>query len=391
MLALPPMLATPGPLPTGAGWAYEFKWDGVRAVTLVEDGGVRVLSRNDRDVTASYPELDELAERLRGREAVLDGEIVALDAAGRPSFPRLQRRMHVTGPPASLLAAVPVRYYVFDLLHLDGRSTLDEPYERRRELLAALAPAGAAVSVPDHYVGTPAAEVVAIARQRGLEGVVAKRLAAPYRPGRRSPDWIKTAFTRTQEVVIIGYKPGEGRRAGTIGSLVLAVHEPGGALAFAGGVGTGFTEGMLADLQRRLAPWHRPGSAVPGIPREHARGVRWVEPLFVGEVAYRTWTPDGRLRHASWRGLRPDRTPAEARRPDPAAEPAEIVDGTMTTADGRWHVEVMRRGDRRWFRLRHGDNVVDYLSIAEVETMLRAAGIDMGDLAEAEPDAGHIA
>jgi bifunctional non-homologous end joining protein LigD len=225
--------------------------------------------------------------------------------------------------------------------------------------------------------------VVAAARQRSLEGVVAKRLASPYRPGRRSPEWVKTPFQHTQEVVIIGFKPGEGRRAGTIGSLVLAVHDTEGRLSFAGGVGTGFTQGMLVQLQQQLRPWHRRTPVVSGIPREHTRGVQWVEPVFVGEVAYRTWTPDGRLRHASWRGLRPDRRPEEARRPGVTG--AESVAGTMHTPDGRWHVDVMRRGNLRWYRVRHEDNTVDGLAITDVEAILGKARIDMGDLVETAP------
>jgi bifunctional non-homologous end joining protein LigD len=378
-----PMLATLGDLPTGGGWAYEYKWDGVRAIAYADGTGVRLYSRNDRDVTASYPELREVARLLDGRAAVLDGEVVALDLAGRPSFAQLQRRMHVVEPPLSLVAAVPVAYYVFDVLHLDGRSTMDLPYLRRRELLGGLPVQGEAVRVPEHYVDVLAADVAEAARRRGLEGVVAKRAGSPYRPGRRSPDWVKSPFQQTQEVVIIGYKPGEGRRAGTVGSLVLAVHGPDGRLSYAGGVGTGFTHSMLADLQRTLAPWLRRTPAVAGIPREHARGVRWVEPVLVGEVAYRTWTPDGRLRHPSWRGLRPDRTPAEARR-GPTAASAETVEGGMRTADGRWQVDVVSRGEHRWYRVRHGRNTLDGLTIAEVEGILRAAGIDMSDLAEPE-------
>jgi bifunctional non-homologous end joining protein LigD len=198
--------------------------------------------------------------------------------------------MHVVHPTASLLATVPVGYYVFDLLHLDGESTLHLPYRQRRDLLAGLPLAGTVVQVPEHIVEADPAEMSTAATRRGLEGVVAKRLESPYRPGRRSPDWIKTPINRTQEVVIIGYRPGEGRRAGTIGSLALAVHDPDGVLTFAGGVGTGFTHAMLTQLQQQLAPWRRATPPVPGVPREHARGVQWVEPLFVGEVAYRSWT-----------------------------------------------------------------------------------------------------
>jgi bifunctional non-homologous end joining protein LigD len=148
---------------------------------------------------------------------------------------------------------------------------------------------------------------------------------------------------------------------------------------------------MLTQLQQQLAPWHRATPPVPDIPREHARGVQWVEPVFVGEVAYRTWTPDGHLRHPSWRGLRPDRTPADARRePSPAtaagpgAVPA-VVDGSMRTADGGWQVDVMRRDDRRWYRIRHGDNLIDDLGIDDVEALLAAAGVDLSGLTDAAP------
>src|SRR4051794_11370559 len=317
-MVVPPMVATPGPVPSGPGWAYEYKWDGVRAVVHAEADQVRALSRNQRDITLTYPELREVGELLRGRPVVLDGEIVALDPAARPSFAELQRRMHVQGPTAGLLTQVPIRYYVFDVLHLDGAGTLARPYRERRELLAGLGLAGDTVYVPEYVVDADPAQVSATAAARGLEGIVAKRLASPYRPGRRSPDWVKVPFSHHQEVVVAGWKPGEGRRAGTIGSLVLAVTGPGGTLSFVGGVGTGFTDTTLQELHRQLAPLLRRTPAVPDVPREHARGVTWVEPVLVGEVAYRTWTPDGRLRHASWRGLRPDRSPAEARRPDPA-------------------------------------------------------------------------
>jgi bifunctional non-homologous end joining protein LigD len=379
-----PMLATPGPAPAGPGWAVEFKWDGVRAVTYAGGTAVRVLSRNDRDVSTAYPELGEVARPAGRRGAVLDGEIVALDADGRPSFAQLQRRMHVVDPPAGLLSAVPVRYYVFDVLHLDGESLLHLPYERRRELLADLDPAGDVVRTPENVVGADPADMLATAARRGLEGVVAKRLASPYRPGRRSPDWIKTPLSRTQEVIVIGWKAGEGRRAGTIGSLVLALTEPDGSLSFAGGVGTGFTAGMLRDLQRRLAAWVRRTPPVPGIPREQARGVQWVEPVLVGEVAYRNVTPDGRLRHPSWRGLRPDRAVGEARRPTPAGAgspaAAATVEGSMTTEDGRWRVDIMRRGTARWYRVRHGDNAFDWLDLPDVERILTEAGADIGRL-----------
>ncbi len=377
-----PMLATAGTAPAGPGWAYEYKWDGVRAIVHADGQRVQVLSRNDRDVTASYPEIAEVAGLLDGRAAVLDGEIVALDQAGRPSFAELQRRMHVHTPPPSLLVQVPIRYYVFDVLHLDGADTTTLPYVRRRELLAGLPLAGLVVQVPPHHPGADPAQITAAAAAHGLEGVVAKRLTSPYRPGRRSPDWVKIPFSHHQEVVVVGYKPGEGRRAGTIGSLVLAVNDPTGALTYAGGVGTGFTDAMLRDLHRRTTTLRR-GTAPVSVPREHARGVHWLEPVLVGEVAYRNWTPDGRLRHPSWRGLRPDRSPDEARRPESTtAMPAATVAGAMQTPDGRWRIEIMHRGDSRWYRVSHDDNVLDWLDLAAVERILTDVGVDMSDLVE---------
>jgi bifunctional non-homologous end joining protein LigD len=169
--------------------------------------------------------------------------------------------------------------------------------------------------VPDSFVEDTPDRVVAAARDGAYEGVVAKRLASTYQPGRRSPDWIKAPFIHTQEVLIIGWTEGAGRRAGMIGALLVGVHDPDGVLSFAGGVGTGFTDAVLRDLQKRLAPLSRDTPAAPDVPRSYARGAHWVEPVVVGEVEYRSWTEDGRLRHSSWRGLRPDRIPAEVIRP----------------------------------------------------------------------------
>jgi bifunctional non-homologous end joining protein LigD len=305
---VPPMLATLGALPAGGGWAYEYKWDGVRAVVYVSGGEVRILSRNERDVTAAYP---DVAEAVTGPEPmVLDGEIVAPDRDDRPSFARLQRRMNVHAPSPELIRGTPLHYNVFDLLSLDGRSLLTAPYTERRAGLESLS----RFRVPPSFVANSPDDVVAESRRRGLEGVVAKRLDSPYSPGRRSPDWIKAPFIRTQEVVIVGFKEGEGRRAGTIGALLVALHR-GGKLSFAGGVGTGFTDAALHDLQEQLIPLRRATPAADDVPRRDARDATWVEPSVVGEVEYRSFTEDGRLRHSSWRGLRPDRRPDEAKAP----------------------------------------------------------------------------
>jgi bifunctional non-homologous end joining protein LigD len=290
-----PMLATPGPLPVTAGWAFEFKWDGVRAVTYVRNGIVEVVSRNDRSITTTYPEL-----RAVGRlpDVVLDGEVVALDR-GRPSFSKLQHRMHIARPSDEVLRRVPVAYYVFDLLWLRGESLVRVPYLERRDLLKDLG-----VDVPPFFTDVRGADVLESAREHGLEGVIAKRATSPYEPGKRSPAWVKVPLLQTQEVVIGGWLPGEGRRAGTIGSLLLGVPSDDG-LRYVGKVGTGFTDPMLRRLHRTLT--RRASSPFIEVPALHARGVQWVEPEWVGEVEYRAWTPEGRLRHSSWRGLRPDK------------------------------------------------------------------------------------
>ncbi|HVN10793.1 MAG TPA: non-homologous end-joining DNA ligase [Kineosporiaceae bacterium] len=321
-----PMLAVPGELPPPAEddrWRYEVKWDGVRAVSYVAGGSVRLMSRNDLDVSRSYPEILTAPAALTDVPAILDGELVTFDAHGRPSFGRLQERMHVADVAVArrLAEQVPVVYLVFDVMHLDGRSTLRTPYVERRVLLEALGigdgggdgRGGGAWRVPPNFTG-PGEDVLAASRENRLEGVVAKRAVSPYRPGVRSPDWRKVKHVRMQEVVVAGWRPGQGRRAGGIGSLILGVPGPSG-LEFAGGVGTGFTERMLADLAHRLAPLERatpPFTADP--PRELTRDAHWVDPQVVGEVAFAEWTSDGRLRHPSWRGLRPDKRPDEVQR-----------------------------------------------------------------------------
>jgi bifunctional non-homologous end joining protein LigD len=380
-----PMLAAAGVLPAGPGWAFEFKYDGVRAITTVRDGTVWAHSRNLNDVTASYPEVRELARLLGGRDAVLDGEIVALEA-DRPSFAQLQQRMHVATPSAALISAVPVLYYVFDLLSLDGEDLTPQPYATRRELLTGLDLRGEHVRVPPRFSGVDGRTVLQAAEIAGLEGVVAKRLTSPYRPGKRSADWTKVPLVKTQEVLVIGWKPGEGRRAGTIGSLLLAVYDRTDHLVFAGHVGTGFSDSALRHLQTELAALVRATPPVGDVPREYARHAHWVEPVLIGEVAFRNWTPDGRLRHPSWRGLRTDRSPRSVKR-DAFPLPATEVRGAMVTPDGQWRVEVVSRKGVESFRILHGDNVVEGLSLGEVEELLSRRGVDLRMLRQAGPAA----
>ncbi|MGY1781140.1 non-homologous end-joining DNA ligase [Geodermatophilus sp. SYSU D01036] len=302
-----PMLAVAGALPADdAAWGYEFKWDGVRALAAVRDGRVDLWARSGTLLTDRYPELSRLPDALAGVDAVLDGEVVALDRLGRPDFGLLQNRMHRTGGPevARLAAAAPVTYLVFDLLTARGRSLLDLPYAQRRERLDALAPQGHRWAATPWFRGG-GADVHAASRDNGLEGVVAKRLDSPYRPGARSPEWRKVKHVRMQSVVVGGWRPGKGRRAGGVGSLLVGVHDDDGRLVYAGHVGTGFTDAVLRELGGLLTP-RRSAPFAGAVPRDVARDARWAEPELVGEVAFAAWTADGRMRHPAWRGLRED-------------------------------------------------------------------------------------
>ena len=312
-----PMLAVAGTMPEGDSWSYEMKWDGLRAVTYVDGGRARVLTRNDREVLAQYPELRAMAEAMGSTQAVLDGEIVAFDEEGRPSFGRLQQRMHVTRSAAldRLREEVPIHYLIFDLLHLDGRSLLDEPLSERRRLLDSLGLAGDFWSTPGDFVGVDGEDILAASLAQGLEGVVAKRLDSRYLPGKRSDLWTKVKNFRTQEVVIAGWRAGEGRRAGTVGALLMGIHDDAGNLVYAGKVGTGFTDRILDELSTLLARLARKTSPfATDIPRADSKDVHWVTPSMVAEVRFGEWTGDGRLRHPSYRGLRPDKSAAEVRK-----------------------------------------------------------------------------
>ncbi|TQM67795.1 bifunctional non-homologous end joining protein LigD [Actinomadura hallensis] len=309
------MAATGELPPDGEQWGLELKWDGVRVIAHASAGGVQATGRRGGDVTSRYPELSALTDLLPGHDVVLDGEVVAFEE-GRPSFERLQRRMHVTRPDPRLIREVPVRYVIFDLLFLDGHVLYDVPYADRRSLLDELDLAAAGpVEVPPYLHGGDTAQVdelLAFTREQHLEGLLAKRLASPYRPGRRVDFWLKVKNFMTREVVICGWKPGKGRREGGVGSLLLGEYDVKGQLGFVGHVGTGFSDRALDDLYELLWPLRRLTSPYDDpVPREFARDAQWVEPRLVGEVAYSARTREGRLRFPSWRGLRDDKDPLE--------------------------------------------------------------------------------
>lgn len=296
-----PMLATHGSVTAlkASQWAFEGKWDGYRLLIEADHGALRIRSRRGREVTQEYRELRWLAEEFAEHHVILDGEAVVLDPSGVPNFHEMQNRGK----------GERVEFWAFDVLYLDGRSLLRARYRDRRQLLEMLA-AGSKLIVPELLPGD-GKEALERSGERGWEGVIAKKRDSTYQPGRRSSSWIKDKHWNTQEVVIGGWKAGEGGRSSGIGSLLMGIPGAGG-LHFAGRVGTGFTERDLANLKKTLAPLHTDESPFdPPLPRSEARGVTYVEPVLVGEVRYSEWTPDDRLRQSSWRGLRRDKDASE--------------------------------------------------------------------------------
>jgi bifunctional non-homologous end joining protein LigD len=331
---LKPMLARAGELPDdsvsggrASRWAYEIKWDGVRALAYSEPGRIRFESRNLNDISSSYPELKALNRALSSHSAILDGEIVAFDEDERPSFGRLQGRMHVASESAARRRAkeVPVAYLAFDLLWLDGHPLLELPYEERRARLTQLGLDGPAWQTPEHIVGNGAA-VLQASLERGLEGIVAKRLDSSYELGRRSPCWVKVKNVRREDVVVGGWLPGEGRRRERIGALLVGIEDDGG-LRYAGRVGTGFTD---AELQRLAGVLRERDSSPFQAGAQPPRGAVFVEPERVAEVEFSEWTSDGMLRHPSYKGLREESPPSAF-----LAAGRPLRDGVEVSVSGR--------------------------------------------------------
>jgi bifunctional non-homologous end joining protein LigD len=316
-----PMMARLSTLPgDDERWGFEIKWDGVRCVLYGEGGRVRMTNRNLRDITMQYPELRELGRALGSHEVVLDGEIVTLNEQGRPSFERLQRRMHVASEAAvrRLSKSLPVIYMIFDLLYLDGHSTITLPYTDRRSLLEQLELSGPHWQTPAYHRGEGEALLEA-SREQGLEGVVAKRLDSPYEPGKRSPCWRKVKNTLRQEFVVGGWLPGQGGRGGSVGSLAVGYYDPGleqarregseQKLLYAGNVGTGFKQEDLARLGELLEGLRTEQSPFHG--RQPPKKTVFVRPQLVVEVEYRELTRTRTLRAPSYKGLRDDKDPRE--------------------------------------------------------------------------------
>ncbi|MFD5396702.1 non-homologous end-joining DNA ligase [Streptomyces sp. NPDC127097] len=304
-----PMLATVGPLPAEheeAAWAFEAKWDGARCIVNTSgDGTVRLVTRAGNEATDTYPELAPLGEQLRGRPAVLDGEVVVLDARGRPDFGLLQRRMGVVNPrrTARLAMEHPVHLVLFDLMYLGG-SLLGSPYYERRSLLDGLRLRGPNWSAPG-YVEGHGRQAWDASLQAGLEGVVAKRLSSAYLPGVRSPEWRKTKHLLTLDVIIGGWTEGHGGLSGLPGSVLAGVAEPAG-LRYVGSVGSGLSDRERHELARYLGVI--PLDRSPFLNAVDVAGAHWAEPRLVAEITHTGWTSAGRLRHPIWHRLRPDLT-----------------------------------------------------------------------------------
>ncbi len=288
-----PMLASTGTVEEDYDWAYEMKWDGYRGIAVCDGDDVRLVSRNGQDLTATYPAVTEALAELNLSDTILDGELVAVGPNGAPSFHALQNNKG------------PASYLVFDVLRLDGTDVTRAPYSARRHAVEELRLDHGAVRVPPVFEGA-LTEAIEASRELGLEGVVAKRIDSPYRTGKRSAAWVKLKHINAEEVVVVGWRPGSGNRAKTIGSLLLAVPD-GDGWRYVGRVGSGFSDRALQELHRRLAPLARktPPLDVAGV---DAKDAHWVRPTLVGEVTFSEETPDGRLRHPVWKGLRPDKS-----------------------------------------------------------------------------------
>ena len=296
-----------------SGWAFEMKWDGVRTIAYLAGGRVKLLSRKGRDDTGAYFEVAREIAKINVQTAILDGEVVVTDSAGRPNFGLLQHRINLTKPADIERAAkaYPAQLMLFDILELNGQSLIKKSYEERREILEDVVrpEPGSLIQIPPIFEGDLQA-ALETGRLLQLEGVVAKRRNSIYQPGRRTHTWLKIKLHRAQEVVIGGWRPGQGRRSGGVGSLLMGVPTEAG-LHYVGRVGSGFNDRQLDEIQVMLENLSRKTPPFVDVPREDARDAHWVKPSLVGEVTYGELTEPGRLRHPVWRGLRPDKSPSE--------------------------------------------------------------------------------
>ena len=293
-------------------WIFERKLDGERCLAFRSGGGVRLMTRNQKDDTSTYPELTQALAAQRDGDFIIDGEIVAFDGS-QTRFARLQQRLGVRSPGPDLLAEVPVYYYIFDVLWADGRDVRPLPLRERKRILRELLAFTGPLCFTEH-VDTDGEAYFRQACASGWEGVIAKHADAPYRAG-RSRDWLKFKCESGQEFVIGGFTDPRGTRTG-FGALLLGYYDPGHKLVYAGKVGTGFNQRTLDSLHATLA-----GLAQDHPPFDHGKlprsGVHWVQPRLVAEVGFSEWTTAGELRHPRFQGLRDDKDPADVVREMP--------------------------------------------------------------------------
>jgi bifunctional non-homologous end joining protein LigD len=339
-----PMLATPSEDVPHGDWLYEIKWDGYRIVATVAGSEASLRTRKDQDYTKRFENVaKELVKAVKTPDCVVDGEVCALDEDGRPSFSAMQQGKRGT----------PIVYFVFDLLEVEGESLVELPIEERRKRLQKLLDKrNRTIRYSETFDDGDA--LLEAATKQSLEGIMAKRLGSKYLPGRRSPEWLKIKGRGRQEFVIAGYTRGQGRRAGTFGSLVLGTYE-GGDLVYAGNVGTGFNDREIDKLLSKLKPLARdtpPFKTVPKMPRIRKGDVVWVEPKLVAEVEFVEWTHDGHLRAPAYKGLREDKEATEVRReaPEPEPFPAEVRKGKRVFKPSNvdklfWPDEGITKGD----------------------------------------------
>jgi bifunctional non-homologous end joining protein LigD len=326
MQLIKPMLAKPAKLPLDDDqYSFEIKWDGLRAMLYSTADQITIASRNLKDITSQYPELQQLRESLLGQQVILDGEIIAFDKKGHPSFPLLQHRIGLSSPTVIKRKRldIPVTYIIFDILHFNQKSLVDLPYIERRHILEKLNLAGTNWQTPAFQQGS-GKEILAAVSVLGLEGIVAKRLTSSYTPGKRSEDWLKIKNQRRQELVIGGWLPGRGQRSGGIGSLLLGYYDITREQAkkenkvqhflYAGKVGTGFTKDVLHKLLTQLTPLHR--NISPFVTNLFPKDAMFVEPQLVGEFEFTEWTPNSTLRHPSFKALRDDKEAHDVIRED---------------------------------------------------------------------------
>lgn len=303
-----PMLAVLSTIPTDSeSYSFEYKWDGIRVLCYWGGGRLKLESRNKLDITHRWPELTRLGGRLGATPAVLDGEIVVLDAKNRVNFGLLTRRLHLSSAPTKALTrSIPIVYMIFDILFLKERLLIDLPYEKRRSILHELHLSEDKWQTPEPVRENPRV-ILEAAVENGMEGIVAKRLDSKYRPGHRTPDWLKIKALDRQEFVIGGWIPLKHSVARGVGSLLVGYYDDNDRLIFAGKVGTGFTDASRKDLKERFDNITRKTS--PFVNNISDKHVLFVEPELVGEVVFREWTDDGKLRHPVFKGLREDKDP----------------------------------------------------------------------------------